>query len=222
VLGLLRRELRRGARNALITSLTFFVLSAWTTGLWAVTGLVGKQHPDREVKWIVGIAGLIALVSLPFVIRSVRAFRQPDLHAFFAAIHPDQANAEPERVGKIYFSPRLIAVPTFTGLDLVATRDVAWVYRKETKHTVHHVVTIAKTYDACIHTFDGLHAVLPIEVTDTEANVDRLLASVVGKAPWVKVGYDDSFNTKWGWKQTRPDVADPIRKLRDAILSAQH
>src|SRR5690348_16412777 len=105
MLELVRKELRRGSRNALIVSLVLFLISTWIALLWAVMGLVGKAYPDREVVWIVATAGLVALVTLPFVIRSLRSFFRPtthsavrgfgrfdDLMTFLAAIDPEEAS----------------------------------------------------------------------------------------------------------------------------------
>ena len=234
MLTLLRSHIRRGSRNSLIISLVFFSLAAWIALSWTVMGLNHHSVWEGEALWVPLIAGLVALVGAPFVFRSWRTFRNPcvhpavrafgrfaDLNAFLAAVHPEEAAATPEQAGKIFFGPALLVVPTLTGVEIIAKKEIGWIYKQETRLKAYAVVTVAKAHTLCIHTFEGKNCVLPLEVADTETRIDPLMASVVASAPWAKVGYDGAFRARWMNSKARVSLLDPIRKKRDEIFASR-
>jgi hypothetical protein len=111
-------------------------------------------------------------------------------------------------------------VRTFGGLDILPFSQIAWVYPKDTTlKVVHGLVPVGKIHSLCIAAFNGVWAVMPLEVEDDEARVAQLLAAVKEYAPWAKVGYDEEFAR--AFRLRRKVALAPIAQKRDELLSKE-
>ncbi|HEV2961977.1 MAG TPA: DUF6709 family protein [Candidatus Angelobacter sp.] len=70
--------------------------------------------------------------------------------------------------------------------------DLAWVYKKVTKHSVNFIPT-GKSYQIIIY---GRHR-QRIEVSMSEKKVNELLADFAARVPWAIYGYDKQLDAAW-------------------------
>jgi hypothetical protein len=102
------------------------------------------------------------------------------------AISAEIAAGNPRRQGA---SARLtrnwILIEDWFGFRAMATHDVAWIYKKVTKHSVNFVPT-GKSYAAVVHSQRGV----TFEIAGNDAQTDEALREVYQRAPWALVGYE--------------------------------
>ena len=70
--------------------------------------------------------------------------------------------------------------------------DLAWVYKKVTKHSVNFIPT-GKSYSIIIYGRHRQH----IEVSVTEKKANELLSDFATRVPWAIYGYDKELDSAW-------------------------
>jgi hypothetical protein len=95
-------------------------------------------------------------------------------------------------VGDVRITPSWLVAPSPFDVNVIALRDVLWVYKRETQKRV-GIIPAGKTYAAVVEARGGEH----YEVSTKEKDVDRLVAHVAHRAPWAVSGYSDDADALW-------------------------
>jgi hypothetical protein len=106
--------------------------------------------------------------------------------------------------------------PSAFGLTIMPLEHLVWVYKKVTKHKK-AFITVNKTYDAVI--IDRTREKL--EVTMKEAAVDRLIAALEERVPWVIIGWSAELETAWSKQPAAVVALVDQRRLEPAGPSGQ-
>lgn len=176
--------------------------------------------------WGLGVGlplGLLAIVNITKAVRRSRDFTKSPILAsighfgqpaqYIAAIIDEElrrwGNHSPLE-GTVLTRSWLLR-ESFFGLDVVNLNDVVWIYRKVTKHYV-NFIPIGRTHAVVICDRHGRR----LECNGTEEGVLKLLASLVGRLPWVAAGYSKELETAF---EKRPaDFVAAIYQRREEYL----
>jgi hypothetical protein len=105
--------------------------------------------------------------------------------------------------GKLQVTPNWLVRRKMFSTWVSPVEDLAWVYKKVTKHSVNFIPT-GKTYSVILV---GRHRQRTEEqMKDTAVN--ELLVQLAGRAPWVLFGFDQNLDKAW-----RKDPAGVIRTV---------
>ena len=97
-----------------------------------------------------------------------------------------------EKFGAATLTANWVVVPYFFGTNFARLEDMAWVYKKVTKHSVNFIPT-GKTYEAVLWNRAGAMT----SVNGKEAQVDKLLATIGNRTPWVVGGFSAELEKAW-------------------------
>ena len=118
-----------------------------------------------------------------------------------------------EKFGATTLTQNWVVVPFFFGAHLARLDDMVWVYKKITKHSVNFIPT-GKTYAATLWSRTGKMT----SVAGKEAQVDKLLATVASRAPWVVGGF--SAELEKAWQKDRAGFIAAVDQRRAAAKGA--
>jgi len=118
-----------------------------------------------------------------------------------------------EKFGAATLTANWVVVPFFFGAHLARLDDLAWVYKKVTKHSVNFVPT-GKTYEAVLWSRAGVMT----SVTGKEAQVDKLLATIANRTPWVVGGFSAELDA--AWKKDRAGFVAAVDQRRTNARTA--
>jgi hypothetical protein len=105
--------------------------------------------------------------------------------------------------GKLRVTPNWLVRRKMFSTWVSPVEDLAWVYKKVTKHSVNFIPT-GKTYSVILV---GRHRQRTEEQMKEKA-VNELLVELAGKAPWALFGFDKNLDKAW-----RKDPAGVIRTV---------
>lgn len=206
--GFFLKEAKRRARNAVIRNATFAVVVA-VAFAWLVAQPRREDGPNPT--WtLVGEAIVFALFAWRLVV-AVGRLRDPKTHPLLAAFarhgEIDAVVAEVEEavengsarvLGDVIATDRfLVHVPWAP--DVIAFDDVAWVYVKETRHSV-NFIPVGTTRSIELFTFSHHHRWVSFTLT-ADAEVLELLQARASRG---RMGY--SPDTERWWKTTRDQL----------------
>ena len=97
--------------------------------------------------------------------------------------------------------------------NLMATRDVVWVYPKVTKH-YHNGIPTGKTYSAIIRDSRGQS----LEISGKKDSVPKLLESLQRRMPWVLVGFSKELEALW--LREKPKFVELMEQRRAKLSPA--
>ena len=107
------------------------------------------------------------------------------------------------KYGKLQVTPNWLVRRKMFSTWVSPVEDLAWVYKKVTKHSVNFIPT-GKTYSVILVNRHRQRT----EEQMKEKAVNELLVELAGKAPWVLFGFDQNLDKAW-----RKDPAGVIRTV---------
>jgi hypothetical protein len=97
-----------------------------------------------------------------------------------------------EKFGAGTVTTSWVVVPSTYHTNIARLEDMAWVYKKITKHSVNFIPT-GKTYEALLWTRGGKM----ISVSGKEPQVDQMLRTIASRCPWVVAGFSAELENAW-------------------------
>jgi hypothetical protein len=192
-------EARRANRNLLIVNgiIVVGVASA------AVSNLKDVDF-SRDV-WPLLIGALLFLLALWNCIKAVRRYGEIQTTPVWKRLsvygNTDQLSLEIEqqrlgpktKYGKLEITGSWLVNKSLFSTWVSPVADLAWVYKKVTKHSVNFIPT-GKSYSIIIYGRHRQH----IEVSvPSEKKANELLADFSGRVPWAIYGYDKELQAAW-------------------------
>ena len=107
------------------------------------------------------------------------------------------------KYGNLQVTPQWLVRRKMFSTWVSPVEDLAWVYKKVTKHSVNFIPT-GKTYSVILV---GRHRQRTEEQMKEKA-VNELLGELAGRVPWALFGFDQNLDKAW-----RKDPADVIRTV---------
>jgi hypothetical protein len=147
-----------------------------------------------------GLLGLV-LVGIP-----VRRKLQPENHPLFKQLakygmlqdvqmridSEMRSEGGGEKFGAMQITTNWLIHAAAYKTNVMATRDVVWVYPKITKH-YHNGIPTGKTYSAIIRDSKGQS----LEISGKKDSVPKLLESLQRRMPWVLIGFSKELEALW-------------------------
>ncbi len=121
----------------------------------------------------------------------------------------NEVAAGAETVGKVVLTNSWVLMPYFFGLHALHLDELAWIYKKVTKHSVNFIPT-GKTYSAVLCGSSGK----TIEANAKEAVVDDLTTRLSLRAPWAIAGFSDDIQNLW--TKNRDALLQEVNQRRSA------
>jgi hypothetical protein len=116
--------------------------------------------------------------------------------------------------GRVLLTRSWLLRPNPWGLDIRRLEDLAWEYKKVTKHSVNFIPT-GKTYSVMIWDKEGKS----LEISCKELETQAIIAGVQRRVPWVVAGY--SKDAQQLWRKQRAQFLQTVEKRRSAYLAQQ-
>lgn len=98
-----------------------------------------------------------------------------------------------EQIGSGRLSQSWLLSLTFFGATLLRLEDLAWVYRKVTRHYIYLVIPTGKSHAVILHRRDGVAR----EIPGKDEVVGRWLEAIAQRVPWVMFGFDAQMQAQW-------------------------
>ncbi len=94
----------------------------------------------------------------------------------------------------VAITPSWLLSPTFFNVNVMAVKDIVWVYKKVTKHYYNFIPT-GKTYAIIIANRQG--KTMEINSNRSESGTDNVMEQIHQRAPWVIFGFDEGLASTW-------------------------
>jgi hypothetical protein len=191
-------EARRANRNLLVIN-GFFVAVLGSTGIANI-----KSVNFSEDFWPLLFLGLFFLLALWNCVKAIRRYGEIQTTPIwkqvsnYGAVEQLSSEIEQQRLGpKTKYAKLEVAGTWMIQKSLFSTwvspvGDLAWVYKKVTKHSVNFIPT-GKSYSVIIV---GRHR-QRVEVSMAEKKVNELLAYLATRVPWAIYGFDKQLEASW-------------------------
>jgi hypothetical protein len=213
----IENEARRANRNLLITNLV----------LLACAGLMFIL--DRDIDYrsdfvLIGFGVAVILVAGWNCFKALRRYSEIETCPLWrqAAIHGDVEQLavqieQDQQMGQTKYG-RLVITPSWLiHRSLFLTwvsplEDLAWVYKKTITHYTNFIPT-GKSYAAVIA---GRHR-QQVEVRTSKKKVEKLLADLATRVPWVIFGYSKEIQN--AWQKDAPGFVAAVDSRRQAFTA---
>lgn len=191
-------EARRANRNLLITNAVLLV------GTIAIFALNAKDIDFSSVYIPVAIGVGVLLLSGWNCFKAMRRYGEIQTTpvwrhaAVYGNVEQTASQIEQElqmgkvKYGKLIVTSSWIVRRSFFSTWVSPVGDLAWVYKKVTKHYTNFIPT-GKTYAAIIVDRHRQR----IEVSMSQKKTDQLLADLGARAPWAIFGYSKDIAAAW-------------------------
>ncbi len=95
-------------------------------------------------------------------------------------------------MGRATLTANWVLIPSMFSTAVIRLSDLAWVYRKDTKHSVNFIPT-GTSYESVLWQRCGsMHS-----VTGSQEMVASMLEALAARAPWVVIGYSKVLENAW-------------------------
>ncbi|SRR5579859_273191 len=191
-------EARRANRNLLVVNgLIVAVLAS------AAIGNIKAVDYSQDF-WPLLIFGLLFLLALWNCIKAVRRYGEIQTTPIWKQVSNygvvEQLSSEIEqqrqgpktKYGKLEVAGTWLVQKSLFSTWVSPVGDVAWVYKKVTKHSVNFIPT-GKSYSVIIL---GRHR-QRVEVSMPEKRTNELLADLAARVPWAIYGFEKQLETAW-------------------------
>lgn len=191
-------EARRANRNLLITNA---VLLVGTIAIFAVTA----KDIDLSTQYILVAVGVgVLLLSGWNCVKAMRRYGELQTTpvwrhaAVYGNVEQIAAQIEQElqtgkmKYGKVTVTPSWIVRKSFFSTWVSPLSDLAWAYKKVTKHYTNFIPT-GKSYAAILVDRHRQR----IEVSMSQKKTDQLLADLAARVPWAIYGYSKEIAAAW-------------------------
>lgn len=124
-----------------------------------------------------------------------------------------EMNGGGRKFGKATLTPHWILVPEPFGARIARLDNLAWIFKKVTKHSVNFIPT-GKTYELVMWTTQGTMLRAPAK----DEQVDHLMVAIAEREPWIVVGF--SADLERVWKKDRAGFLAALEQRRREQKSA--
>ena len=121
-----------------------------------------------------------------------------------------------EKFGPVHLLPSWIVRSGTFSVDFQHVEDVAWMYKKVTKHSVNFIPT-GKTYEVVLHNNQGKTMTLSGSFM-REKKIDLILESIYQRAPWIITGYDNDLVK--AWNSNSAEFIQAVKERRNSYENA--
>jgi len=111
--------------------------------------------------------------------------------------------------GKARLTPSWVMVTQPFGIRIARLDDLAWCYKKVTKHSVYFIPT-GKSFELVLWPMQASMFTAP----GKQEQVDGLLAAIAERAPWVVCGFSSELER--GWKKDRKGFIAAVEQRRNS------
>ncbi len=111
--------------------------------------------------------------------------------------------------GSAYVTRSWFVYPTTYGVAIAQLGDIAWAYKKITRHSVNFIPT-GKTYEVMVWDRSGKS----ISISGKQDRVELVLLSLAKRAPWVVFGFNKQLEQLW--KKSRAEFLAAVDKRKAA------
>lgn len=147
------------------------------------------------------------------IIKSLAIYGSP---LEIAASIDNEIIGQHEKIGAIYLLPSWIVTNNTFSLSIQHIEDVAWMYKKVTKHSVNLIPT-GKTYEVVLHNLQGTTTSLNGSFLN-DKKTDQILEKIYQRVPWVITGYDDELIAYWN--KDKPGFVQTVKSRKKSYADS--